>query len=372
MIYSSLRRMLFTLPPELAHDLSLALLAKASCHQNLCQLLGRFNRDKIANVPRKVMKITFPNPVGLAAGLDKQATAMNALHALGFGWLELGTVTPLPQFGNPKPRLFRLTAHRAMINRLGFNSVGLEQFLKNINHWQRAHARMPTIIGINIGKNHATAMRHALDDYRAGLQAVYAYADYVAINISSPNTHNLRALHHQPNLDRLLGGIHRTRTELSDHFGRRVPLVLKIAPDLDEKTLDDIAELSRQHQIDGVAATNTTLSRSGVESHALAGQAGGLSGAPLATLSTATIAHLYRNLQGEIPIIGCGGIDSAAHALEKFQAGAELIQLYTGFIYHGPTLIREIIGRVQHAMKNQSVHTMHSWLQQLRMLQPPR
>lgn len=357
-MYSSLRRTLFTLEPETAHRVVLGALAQASRSKTLCALLARYNRAGL-ELPHEVMGIEFPNPVGLAAGLDKQGSACNALHALGFGWIELGTITPVPQPGNPKPRIFRLAEHGAIINRMGFNSDGLARFLKNIT---RAERRIVT--GINLGKNAATALDQAIGDYLAGLEAVHAHADYVAINISSPNTQNLRDLQHEDALAPFLGEINRKRMALADESGRRVPLVLKIAPDLDSKRIDHIAELSRKHQIDGLAATNTTLARSEVEHHALAFEVGGLSGPPLSPLSTKTIHRLFRNLQGEIPIIGIGGIDSAAGALEKFQAGAELVQLYTGFIYHGPKLIREIIERLAGEMK--SGQTMRRYLDEIR------
>ena len=337
-MYPTLRRLLFTLEPETAHRIALGVLAKASCSKALCALLNQRSRAGLAAPPHEVMGIEFPNSVGLAAGLDKQGTACNALHALGFGWVELGTVTPLPQPGNPRPRMFRLPEHRAIINRMGFNSDGLARFLENIAAVDRR-----IIKGINLGKNAATPLAQAMDDYLIGLEAVYTHADYVAINISSPNTRNLRDLQQEDALAPLLGGINRKRMALADATGRRVPLVLKIAPDLDGDAIDHIAALARKHCIDGIAATNTTPTRSGVENHALAVEPGGLSGPPLASLSTATIHRLFGNLQGEIPIIGIGGIDSVDSAVEKFQAGAELVQLYTGFIYHGPKLIREII-----------------------------
>ena len=358
-MYSILRRILFAAEAERAHDLSMAALAMTSRSKALCALLAQCNRAELT-VPHKVMGIEFPNPVGLAAGLDKHARAGNALHALGFGWLELGTVTPLPQPGNPKPRLFRLNQHDALINRMGFNSGGLDRFLRNI-----AHADRRIIKGINIGKNAATGMRQALDDYLAGLTAVHAQADYVAINLSSPNTPKLRELQQADALEPLLRGINRKRMALADASGRRVPLVLKIAPDLSDEEVGHIAKLSRKHHIDGIAATNTTLARSGVEHHALTGEPGGLSGPPLAPLSTETIRRLFRNLQGEIPIIGVGGIDSAECALEKFQAGAELVQLYTGLIYHGPKLIRDIIKLLRTEMK--SGQTMRSYLDEMRL-----
>ena len=358
MTYSFLRRLLFMREAESAHDLALGVLGFASRSKPLTGLLRSCNRGGCGALPLTVMGIAFPNPVGLAAGLDKQGIACNALRALGFGWLELGTVTPLPQPGNPRPRLFRLAGHGALINRMGFNSDGLARFLANIEH---ADTRI--IKGINLGKNAATAMDLAIDDYLAGLESVHAHADYVAINISSPNTRDLRNLHREDALDPFLRALDRKRMALAEASGRRVPLVLKIAPDLDGGALDNIAELSRKHRIDGLAATNTTLSRPGLEPHALAVEPGGLSGAPLAPLATATIDRLFRNLQGEIPIIGIGGIDSAGRALEKFQAGAELVQIYTGLIYHGPKLIREIIERLRGEIG--AGRSMRDWLDKI-------
>ena len=336
--------MLFAPPPETAHGIVLGALGAASRSKTVCALLDRCNRTTA--LPHTLMGLDFPNPVGLAAGLDKQGAACNALHALGFGWVELGTVTPLPQPGNPKPRLFRLNEHGAIINRMGFNSDGLGRFLQNLEGADRR-----IIKGINIGKNAATALDHALDDYLAGLEAVYQRADYVAINVSSPNTRKLRDLQREDALGPLLHGIDHKRQALADACGRRLPLVLKIAPDLDAEAITQIADLARQHHIDALAAANTTPTRAGVEAHPLADEVGGLSGPPLAPLATQTIRRLFANLQGEIPIIGIGGIDSAAAAVEKFQAGAELVQLYTGFIYHGPKLIREIIQDLRGKMK---------------------
>jgi len=334
--------MLFALEAEKCHGLTIDALAHASCSRAVTALLAKCNH--VRDLPRKVMGIDFPNPVGLAAGLDKQARACNALHALGFGWLELGAVTPLPQPGNPKPRIFRLPEHQAIINRMGFNSGGLEIFLRNL-----ARAAPGIIKGVNIGKNAATAMHNAHADYATCIEAVHTHADYISINISSPNTQDLCGLHDDDALNPFLAALDRKRLELADTSGRRVPLVLKIAPGLGGGALDALAALARKHHIDGIAATNTTPARNGVERHALAGEAGGLSGAPLRALATEAVARLSRNLQGEIPIIGVGGIDSADAAHEKFQAGAALVQLHTGFIYRGPRLIREIIERLRRA-----------------------
>lgn len=352
-MYSALRRILFALEAETAHDVALAALAAASRSKTLTALLARFTGariagavDKLPLLPVEVMGIRFPNPVGLAAGLDKHARACNALHALGFGFIELGAVTPLPQPGNPRPRLFRLEQHGALINRMGFNSAGIEPFCREL-----ARADANIVKGVNLGKNAATLLDNAAHDYIACLEAVHEFADYASINISSPNTRNLRKLQDAGALQPLLAAIARRRMQLADAKGKRMPLALKIAPHLDAAAIDAIAALARNHNIDAIAATNTTCARPGVESHAMAaepgGIRGGLSGAPLADAATDTVARLYRNLQGEIPIIGIGGIDSPARALEKLQAGADLVQIYTGLVYRGPRLVRDIIERLR-------------------------
>ncbi len=336
-MYSALRRLLFLLEAEQSHDLVMATLALASRSKSMTALCGLLAGGKPPSCPVEVMGIPFPNPVGLAAGLDKHGRAANALGAMGFGWVELGTVTPRPQPGNPLPRMFRITEHEAIINRMGFNSVGLDMFLKHCN---RAHSHL--LKGINIGKNAATPLSRAADDYLTCLEAVYPYADYITINVSSPNTRGLRELQQDHALDTLLSRLGRKRHALADSHGNRVPLVLKVSPDIRADEVDAIASLLRQHQMDGVAATNTTTARNQVERHVLSGEAGGMSGPPLREKSTAVVAALHRNLQDEIPIIGIGGINTAADAIEKFNAGAKLVQLYTGFVYHGPGLIREI------------------------------
>lgn len=343
-MYARLRPLLFKLEPETSHDLvmnALGLISKSRQLSKLCtRLLGTKSstRSIQAIQPIQAMGITFPNPIGLAAGLDKQANACNALHKMGFGWLELGTVTPQPQPGNPKPRMFRLPEHQALINRMGFNSVGLARFVKNLEQ-----AEPKIIKGINIGKNAATPLNNAIKDYLIGLRGVYNHADYVSINVSSPNTRNLRDLQHAQTLNQLLRALNLERQQLADSTGKYVPLVVKIAPDLDRHQIESIASILRQNSIDGVAATNTTLSRHLIEQHPLAHEVGGLSGPPLQNAATEVIAMLYQNLQDEIPIIGIGGIDSPQSALQKLDAGAKLIQVYTGFIYHGPGLIKALL-----------------------------
>lgn len=288
------------------------------------------------------MGLDFANPVGLAAGLDKHAEHVDALAALGFGFLELGGVTPRPQPGNPRPRLFRLPEARAIINRYGLNSVGVEAFTENL---KRARRRMNarTIIGVNIGKNRDTPNEGAADDYERCLEAVYPHAHYVTVNVSSPNTTGLRDLQSEGALARILEVLSLKRQKLRDRHGRNVALVLKIAPDLDDAALEDIARVALRERVDAVMATNTTVSRQGVEGLAHANEAGGLSGAPLFEKSTAVLRTLAHLLKNEIPLIGVGGIMSAEDARAKFAAGAALVQLYTGLVYRGPRLIAECV-----------------------------
>jgi len=282
------------------------------------------------------MGITFPNPVGLAAGLDKNGEYIDALGALGFGFLEIGTITPRPQPGNPRPRLFRLPRAGAVINRLGFNNQGVERLVENVRRssWRGT-------LGINIGKNFDTPMEHALDDYVACLRKVYALASYVTVNISSPNTSGLRSLQGSDQLDPLLSGLSVEREKLAQQCGKRVPLVLKIAPDLDHEQIAAIASLTQKYGIDAIIATNTTIGRNGVSTLPNAGEAGGLSGAPLKDRATEVVQELARELAGAIPIIGVGGIMNGTDAREKIAAGASLVQLYTGLVYQGPSLVTE-------------------------------
>jgi dihydroorotate dehydrogenase len=283
-----------------------------------------------------MLGLEFPNPVGLAAGLDKDAAYIDALAALGFGFIEVGTVTPRPQPGNPRPRIFRLPQANALINRFGFNNVGVEALLENV-----ARARWRGILGINIGKNFDTPLENAAEDYVHCLERVYTAASYVTINISSPNTKGLRGLQEKAELDALLGKIAACRARLADTHGKRVPLVLKVAPDLEGPQIADIAGAVRTHRIDAVIATNTTLSREGVEGLPHGAEQGGLSGAPVKARATAVLAALARELGGEVPLIGAGGILCGADAVEKFEAGASMVQLYTGLIYRGPGLVAE-------------------------------
>jgi dihydroorotate dehydrogenase len=331
-MYALLRSLLFTLPPETAHYLTLKNL---NIFHSL--KLTRLLFGKMPSVPRTVMGLDFPNPVGLAAGFDKNAEFINSLAALGFGFIEVGTVTPRPQAGNPSPRLFRLPAARALINRMGFNNLGVDKLLDNIQK-----ARFSGILGINIGKNFDTPLENAVEDYLTGLRKVYAYADYVTVNISSPNTPGLRLLQLGDELNHLLDALKQTQQQLAKQHDKYVPLVIKIAPDLSEEELTNMAKKLLDYNIDGVIATNTTLSRQGVENMPYANENGGLSGAPLSISTTQIVQQLNTTLRGKIPIIAVGGIMSAGDAQKKIKAGASLIQIYTGLIYQGPALIKEI------------------------------
>ena len=334
MTYALLRSFLFCLDPETAHGLGLSgidFLHRAG----LAGLLAK----PVPPSPVKVMGLTFPNPVGLAAGLDKNGEHVDALAALGFGSIEIGTVTPRPQPGNPKPRMFRIPERQAIINRMGFNNHGVDRLLANIA--DSRFARDGGILGINIGKNFDTPIEKAADDYLTCLSRVYTAASYVAVNISSPNTKNLRELQKDEALDALLAALKAEQERLADRHGRYVPLALKIAPDLDDPQIGSIADLLRQHRMDAVIATNTTLSREEVKGLPHADEAGGLSGAPVFQRSTAVLKKLAAALAGEVPIVGVGGIMQGSDAAAKIEAGASLVQIYTGFIYSGPELIAE-------------------------------
>ena len=336
-MYSLLRPLLFRLDPETAHHLTLGGLKTAHA-LGLSGLVAR----RPADDPRTLMGLTFPNPVGLAAGLDKNGECIAGLAALGFGFIEIGTVTPLPQPGNPRPRLFRLPQAQGIINRMGFNNDGVDRLIENV---KRADYR--GILGINIGKNAATPIDKAADDYLICLRKVYAHAGYVTVNISSPNTKNLRQLQGGDELDALLAQLKAEQLKLADTHGKYVPIALKIAPDLDAGQIKQIAALLTKHRIDGVIATNTTLSREGVENLPHGAETGGLSGTPVRDKSTAVIRALAAELQGALPIIGAGGILSGADAAEKINAGAALVQIYSGLIYRGPALVGECCAAIR-------------------------
>lgn len=333
MPYSLLRSFLFRFDPEIAHDwtqrgLSLAptLPLKLLCKR--C----------VPDAPRRVMGLDFPNPVGLAAGLDKNGQCIKAWEALGFGFIEVGTVTPRPQPGNPKPRLFRLPQAQALINRMGFNNQGADALVERV---QRSGFK--GVLGVNIGKNADTPVERASEDYLLGLRKVYPWASYITVNISSPNTPGLRDLQYGEALDRLLAALKAEQQRLADVHGRYAPLAIKIAPDLADADLRAVGQALLRHGIDAVIATNTTFSRAGVEALPYAQEAGGLSGAPLLARSTEVVRQLADVLEGRLPIIAAGGIFSGADAVGKITAGASLVQIYTGFIYRGPALIREAV-----------------------------
>jgi dihydroorotate dehydrogenase len=330
-MYTLLRPLLFALDAESAHHLTLTSLRLAALSGAIGAIVPR-----PVTAPQSVMGIDFPNPVGLAAGLDKNGDYIDALAALGFGFLEIGTVTPRPQPGNPRPRMFRLPAACAVINRMGFNNNGVDALVDNV---QRAQYR--GVLGINIGKNFDTPLQHAADDYLACLRKVYAHASYVTVNISSPNTSNLRQLQQSDELGLLLSALSDERKRLADQHGKRVPVALKIAPDLDQAQIAIIADLLVTHGIDAVIATNTTIARDAVSTLPHGTEAGGLSGAPLTTQAQAITAQLAAALAGALPIIGVGGIMNGGDAAARMAAGARLVQIYTGLVYGGPALIRD-------------------------------
>ncbi len=327
MLYSLARPLLFALDPETAHHLTLKLAG-----------LARGLASKPPACPVRAMGLEFPNPVGLAAGLDKDAECVDGLAALGFGFLELGGVTPRPQPGNPRPRVFRIPEAQALINRYGLNSVGVDAFVENL---RKRTTRIP--IGVNIGKNKDTPNERAADDYEACFEKLYPLVDYVTLNVSSPNTVGLRDLQGAEALSALLSRMKSQQERLRQKHGRNVAVALKIAPDLDQAGIRDIATVAKRERIDGIVATNTTVDRKGVAGYPHAEEQGGLSGAPLRARSTDVIGALCRELKGEIPVIGVGGILKGADAAEKLDAGASLVQIYTGLIYRGPELISECV-----------------------------
>lgn len=334
LLYCLTRPLLFSLDPETAHNLTLPALRRAAALG-----LTRAIR-KPAPDPRTVMGIRFPNPVGLAAGLDKDGAYIDGLAALGFGSIEVGTVTPRAQPGNPKPRMFRLPEAKGIINRMGFNNGGVEAFVANVQA-SKFYQNKEGVLGLNIGKNADTPIERAAEDYLHCLQKVYPYASYVTVNISSPNTKNLRQLQGASELDALLAQLKQAQSRLAEQHKRYVPLTLKIAPDIDDEQIKNIAGALMRHKIDGVIATNTTLSRTAVEGMRHGEQAGGLSGAPVFELSNIVIRKLKAELGEALPIIGVGGIMCGADAKAKIDAGAQLVQLYSGLIYAGPALVRE-------------------------------
>jgi dihydroorotate dehydrogenase len=356
--YALARSVLFGLDPEAAHELTIASLARTQGSA----LQWAYASTRIDD-PVELAGLRFPNRVGLAAGLDKNARCIDGLGAMGFGFVEVGTVTPLAQPGNPKPRMFRLPEAKALINRLGFNNEGLQAFVANVKRSDLYQRRLdgragerPMLLGLNIGKNAATPIERATDDYLLCLDGVYPYADYVTVNISSPNTKNLRSLQSDEALDALLGAISERRERLAQQHGKRIPIFLKIAPDLDADQVSIIAQTLKRYGTDskgkvnnswGVIATNTTLSRDAVKGMAHSEEAGGLSGAPVLAMSNQVVSQLRSALGKNFPIIGAGGIMSAQDAVSKVMAGADVVQIYTGLIYSGPALIKEAAGLIR-------------------------
>lgn len=338
-MYSFARPLLFKLDAERAHALALASL-EAAYRSGTNPLLAR----RPEPFPTRAFGLTFPNPVGLAAGLDKNGAHIDALLALGFGFVEIGTVTPRAQDGNPRPRMFRLPQHRAVINRLGFNNDGVDALVRNV---ERARRRGDGLLGINIGKNKDTPNDSAERDYLVCLERVYPLADYIAVNISSPNTAGLRELQEEQALRRLVGTLRDAQERLGAQHGKRVPMLVKVAPDLSDDDIDAAARVLGDLRVDGVIATNTTVSRIAVQAHPRAKETGGLSGAPLMDKSTAVLRMLRTRLPEAIPLIGVGGILSGADAAQKMTAGASLVQLYTGLVYRGPRLIDECIDAIR-------------------------
>lgn len=335
-MYSLSRRLLFKFSAETAHELTIDLLGAA----------GRLGLPKRvvkqpASLPINIMGLDFPNPVGLAAGLDKNGDAILGLSGLGFGFIEIGTVTPRPQPGNPKPRLFRLPAAEGVINRMGFNNLGVDHLLARVKG-----ANFPGVLGINIGKNADTPVENAADDYVLCMDKVYCSASYITVNVSSPNTPGLRSLQFGDSLRNLLNTLRERQEELTVLHGKRVPLAIKIAPDMTDEEIVDVANILVETGMDAVIATNTTLSRAGVEGMLHGDEAGGLSGAPVREQSTHVVRVLAAALAGRLPIIAAGGITEGQHAAEKIQAGASLVQIYSGFIYKGPELIRQSVDAI--------------------------
>jgi dihydroorotate dehydrogenase len=331
-MYSLVRRALFIADPETAHGLALEGLRLGhgvGATSLLCKTISQ---------PVTVMGLEFPNPVGMAAGMDKNGDYIDALGSVGFGFVEIGTVTPRPQPGNPKPRIFRIEKANAMINRLGFNNKGVDYLVRQVQK-----RKFSGILGINIGKNFDTPNEKAVDDYLIGLEKVYPHADYITINISSPNTKNLRDLQDAEQLDALLGALNNRRIELTDEFDKRVPLVVKVAPDLEDQQIPEIAEVVVSNGFDGLIATNTTISREEVKGLPHANEQGGLSGAPVKDRANHVLAAFRAALPAEIALIGTGGITSGEDAAEKMKLGADLVQFYTGFVYKGPDLVTDCL-----------------------------
>lgn len=334
-IYELIRPLIFKMEAEQAHYLALTALKHA-------QKLGLLPIVPNHVRPIQLMGLDLPNPVGLAAGFDKNGECIRGIADLGFGFIEIGTVTPRPQEGNPKPRLFRVAEHQGIINRMGFNNLGIDYLIANVEQSQ-----FDGILGINIGKNATTSMEQAVDDYLICLEKAYAYASYITINISSPNTKNLRDLQQGDELTKLLGSLKNRQAQLQTQHGKYVPLAVKIAPDLDEQQIYDIAQIVLQTEIDGVIATNTTIDKSALGASTLAQEQGGLSGAPVREQSNKILAALVSQLNNKVPVIGVGGILSGSDAKEKLNLGATAVQLYSGMVYRGTELVRECLEAIR-------------------------
>ncbi|MFK7852199.1 MAG: quinone-dependent dihydroorotate dehydrogenase [Akkermansiaceae bacterium] len=333
--YPLARKVLFSLDAEVAHHLSMAGLRMAE----RSGLLSTFSKPQPESEAVELMGLKFPNRIGLAAGLDKEGNTIDALGRLGFGFIEIGTITPRPQAGNPKPRLFRLIPHEAIINRMGFNNPGIDAGVENV----RSHRSFNGPIGFNIGKNKDTPNENASDDYLACLEKAYPVADYIAVNLSSPNTPGLRDLQGADASARLLELLKQSQEKLAKEHGKHVPILFKVAPDLSDDQADDLAKVFLAGGLDGLIATNTTLDREKVAEHPWAGEAGGLSGKPVFEKANHTLESFASAFSGKIPIIGVGGVCSKADAEKKFRLGADLVQIYTSFVYQGPALVRELV-----------------------------
>lgn len=360
-MYSFVKPVLFKLDPERAHDLIMGRLAAASKSPFLVQKIERFCAHSVPQLPVRCMGLDFTHPLGLAAGLDKDARALPALSALGFSAIEMGTVTPKPQPGNERPRMFRLIEDEAIINRMGFNSAGVDAFLEHLCKTSRT-----AIAGINIGKNAATAITDAHYDYVSALQRVYAQADYISVNISSPNTKSLRDLQNENFLDNLLAQIKLAQNKCEKVHKRYVPIALKVAPDLEVDEIETIAELVISHKFDAVIATNTTVARPDALRSAHANESGGLSGAPLKGMSTECISQFYKLLKGRVQIIGVGGIKDSDDAWEKLLAGADYLQIYSQFIYQGPSIIKDIVAGLHSKVQSHGFTSLADALETLR------
>jgi dihydroorotate dehydrogenase len=360
-MYSFIKPILFSMDPERVHDLSMSNMALASKFPLMLTPIKKLYGEQVPELPVSCMGIDFNNPIGLAAGLDKDARALPAFSALGFAAVELGTVTPKPQPGNDRPRLFRLVEDQALINRMGFNSAGVDAFLSNLQCTERC-----AVVGINVGKNAITPIEDAHFDYVSALQRVYSQADYLTINISSPNTKSLRDLQNESFLDNLLFKIKQAQTKCEKVHKRYVPIALKVAPDLDEDEIEVIAELVMSHQFDAVIATNTTIARPDSLKSSFATETGGLSGTPVKQMSTECIRQFYKVLKGRVQIIGVGGIANADDAWEKMLAGADFLQIYSLFIYQGPAMIKDIVRGLKAKVEETGFDDLQTAMRELR------